>query len=892
MALAAGSRLGAYQILAPLGAGGMGEVYKARDTKLDREVAIKVLPQSLAADSVALARFEREAKAVAALSHPNILAIHDLAREGETTYAVMELLDGETLGERLSSGPLPTRKAIEIGREIAVGLAAAHEKGIVHRDLKPANLFLMKDGRVKILDFGLARQISLPKGEETQTPTVTRHTEPGTVLGTVGYMSPEQLRGEPADARCDVFSFGAVLYEMVSGRRAFRGDTAIETMNAILKEDPPELSTGGRAVPPALERIVAHCLEKRPEQRFQSAQDLAFDLELVSTVSGVRARPPQKPLASWASRRRSVVAALGLALGALALGALAGRLIWRPQQPSTSLVRVHRLTELTGLEEFPALSPDGRSVAFTADVDGRRQLWVRLIVGGPALQITRDPTDHLYPRWSRDSSSILYFSPPLEGEEAGSLWEVSALGGTPRRLANSLSGADASSADDHIAFFRLGTNKIELVVAKRDGSDRRVMVALEPGYDYATPRWSPDGRTLAYERRSHGRDQAIFSIRSTGTNPKQLTRGTGQLNGFAWLPDSSGIVFSSSRGSIMLYLETFQLSTLRLDDGRPRQLTFGEVSYVHPDLGHAGTLVASRMRMRSDLWRFPVEGNGAENVRGAMPVTRQTAEVRTPSVSPDGREVVYVSDIAGHSNLWVTRLDTGESRQLTFERDPNLMIGVPLWSPDGRQIAFYWSGESSYGYSSIQPDGSGLRQILSKGWWACWSPDGRWLYYQDREGIPVRPLKKLPIDGGSPVIVRTDSAFMPALSPDGKTLYFGIEVLRAAGAVDYEIRSASPEDGPSRLLARLPWHRMPDAGRFQPVISPDGRWLALPLTDGVTTNIWALSTTDGVIHRLTDFGHRPTFISRRVSWSPDGRSIYAAVSEGDSDIVLIDGLTW
>jgi serine/threonine protein kinase len=271
--LAAGSRLGPYEIVAPLGAGGMGEVYRARDTKLDREVAIKVLPEKLAQDAAALARFEREAKAVAALSHPNILGIYDLGRDDGVTYAAMELLRGETLRQRLEEGSLPQRKALEYGLQIAHGLAAAHERGIVHRDLKPENIFVTADGRVKILDFGLAK-VGTAQAEETKSPTVAA-TEPGTVMGTVGYMSPEQVRGRPADHRSDIFSFGAVLYEMLSGERAFRGESAAETMAAIAQKDPRELTESGGRFPTAIERILRHCLEKRPEERFDTAHDRA-----------------------------------------------------------------------------------------------------------------------------------------------------------------------------------------------------------------------------------------------------------------------------------------------------------------------------------------------------------------------------------------------------------------------------------------------------------------------------------------------------------------------------------------------------------------------------------------------------------------------------------------
>ena len=284
MTLAVGSRLGPYEILAPLGAGGMGEVYRARDTRLEREVAIKVLPERLASNPDALARFEREAKAVAALSHPNILAIHDFGRSGEVVYAVTELLEGETLRDRLSASAIPPRKAIEYGRQVAHGLAAAHDRGIVHRDLKPDNLFLTRDGLVKILDFGLASQQGTPAADSNRSlaPTMPGKTDPGTVLGTVGYMSPEQVRGKPSDHRSDLFSLGIVLYEMVSGRRAFQRTSAVETMMAVLQDD-PRLS--GRDMPAGLEEIVAHCLEKTPEERFQSARDLAFALHVLERDS-------------------------------------------------------------------------------------------------------------------------------------------------------------------------------------------------------------------------------------------------------------------------------------------------------------------------------------------------------------------------------------------------------------------------------------------------------------------------------------------------------------------------------------------------------------------------------------------------------------------------------
>ncbi len=286
MDIPAGSRLGPYEIVSPLGAGGMGEVYRARDTRLARDVALKVLPASFADDKARLSRFRQEACAAGALNHPNILAIYDVGADDSAPYVVSELLEGETLRQRLGGAALPQRKAIDYSQQIAQGLAAAHEKGIVHRDLKPENLFITKDGRVKILDFGLAKLVQTENGQiQTDIPTRRVDTDPGTVMGTVGYMSPEQVRGQVVDHRSDIFAFGAILYEMLTGKRAFHGGSAAETMSAILKEDPPELSATNRTVAPALERVLHHCLEKNPEERFQSARDLAFDLQALSGTS-------------------------------------------------------------------------------------------------------------------------------------------------------------------------------------------------------------------------------------------------------------------------------------------------------------------------------------------------------------------------------------------------------------------------------------------------------------------------------------------------------------------------------------------------------------------------------------------------------------------------------
>ena len=367
MPLAPGTKLGAYEILGPLGAGGMGEVYRARDTRLNRDVAVKVLSEHLSADPSALQRFEREAQAVAALSHPNILAIHDFGEAQGVLYAVSELLEGETLRARLAEGALPVRKAVEFGVQIVRGIAAAHERGIVHRDLKPENIFLTKDGAVKILDFGLAKAVEPPTAlRETQ---LAADTTPGTVLGTVGYMSPEQVRGLPVDQRTDIFSFGAVLYEMVTGQRAFRGASHVETMNAILKEDPPEFATVNPALPSSLDRIVRRCLEKQPAERFHSAHDLAIALEAIAGSSQPSGSAATLGAATRPGRRAFGPLAVAAVLAVVAVGAFeAARLTSGPAASTPPLFR--RLTFRRGPIFSARLAPDAATIVYSGAFDG------------------------------------------------------------------------------------------------------------------------------------------------------------------------------------------------------------------------------------------------------------------------------------------------------------------------------------------------------------------------------------------------------------------------------------------------------------------------------------------------------------------------------------------
>jgi Tol biopolymer transport system component len=586
----------------------------------------------------------------------------------------------------------------------------------------------------------------------------------------------------------------------------------------------------------------------------------------------------------WRGAARAAVAGLALAAAA-ALGFWLGTAAHRDRTLRRA-VRFQRITDMVGLEESPALSPDGRTVAFAAAVGNVRHIFVRLIAGGPPLRITSDPADHDSPRWLPDSSGLVYLSPAAPGDSQGHIWEVPALGGTPRRVMGCVSDADVAS-DGRLACFRLERSQVQLVAFARDGSVLQVVGQFVPGRYYRCPRWSPDGRWIAYQQ-GDGVRFDVFAVRSDATGqPLQLTRDSSLINGLCWTPDGRSVVYSSTHDSTLPYLPPFGLWEARLDGGRVEPITTDEASYGQPDALRTGTLVASRLRMQSDLWTFPVDGPARENVRRGLRLTHQTGQVRTPTVSPVGGEVAFLSDSGGHANLWVMDAGSGELRQITRERDPGVAVGVPIWSPDGRSIAFVSSRGNRgfvFGLWIVNPDGSGLKMLAQHGWGAGWSADGQWLYFVDEAR-----LKKVPAQGGPATTVRSEQV-RNVIGSHGGTLYYVVERPLVDGRPDFEIRAASPEDGASRVLARVPASRVASWQIVNPSLSPDGQWLALPLTDAFTTNVWALSTLTGQWRQVTDFGDRATHVARRVSWSADGRSIVAAVTDADSDIVLAEGL--
>jgi eukaryotic-like serine/threonine-protein kinase len=861
MSLAPSTQVGSYRVVGPLGKGGMGEVYRAVDTRLGRDVAIKILSAEFTGDADRVARFEREARVLASLSHPAIAAIYGIEEAAGLRALVLEFIDGGTLADRLAARAvsagraLPIDEVLAIARQVASALDAAHERGIIHRDLKPANIGVTRSGTVKLLDFGLAKtESNLDRGpgidvaadfHPSSLPTIAA-TIDGMVLGTVAYMSPEQARGQAVDKRTDIWAFGCVLFEALAGVPAFAAATVSDTIVNVLEREP-----NWAVLPPGVPRSVRHllrrCLQKDAKRRLRDIGDAHDDLMGDDTNE---------------SPERTVRV-----------------------QP----VEFRRLTDRAGMNEWPAISPDGKMVAYVAVVNGHGQVWVQLLSGGVPLQITRYAADHSQPRWAPDSSTLVYHTSSDTPGEPGTLWEIPALGGAPRPIVGALGGGDVSHDGRRIALVAPHEGRVMVVTVARDGSDLRSVAPMPHSYIWRAPRWSFDDAWLAFQGWGASVwDERVYLVPAHGGQAQAVARAS-HLRGVAWLPDGSGLVYSSSRGSSQPYPPTFNLRRVDADGSRDIQLTFGDSSYLEPDVHSSGRVVTGRIRSESDIWKYPVGGSPLDNTRQAVRVTRQTGHVQVPSVSPDGSRIVYLSDIGGHANLWVARSDGSDAHQITFERDPAVTVGLPKWSPAGDWIVYVVKAEEPRLWL-VRPDGRHAHKLVDRGTAAAWSPDGRWLYYVPEVAADIHCVEKISIDGGTPMVVRGDqNSHAPTVGHD--VLYFAAGVTLRLGSWDWEIRRASPESGPSTLLGRVAGARFPVSPlHIHFALSPDGDSLAMGLADGVRTNIWTLGTSDGTWRQITDFGEEPTVIARQVSWSPDGQHLFAAVSKNHGDIVMLDGL--
>jgi len=768
MPLPTGTKLGPYELAESLGAGGMGEVYRARDPRLGRDVAVKIIPASLAGDATRLHRFEQEARAAAALNHPNILAVYDFGKQDRSPYIVSEILEGETLRQRLRGGALPVRKAIDYAHQIARGLAAAHDKGILHRDLKPENIFLTRDGRVKILDFGLAKLIDRRDSGADVTRTI--ESEVGTVLGTVGYMSPEQVRGRPADARSDLFSFGVVLYEMFSGQRAFRGETPADTMTAILTQEPPELANTSRNVTPALERIVRHCLEKNPEERFQSASDLAFDLETISAVSSANV-----PSAQVAAPRRWVLAAA--VAGVVLLATVVTALLARRSAPSP--LSYQQLTFQRGVIHSARFAPDGQSVIYGADWQGNAtELFSTFGSASASRPLGVKDTDLLAISRSGEMAVSVdrnMFCSPCRGTLAGTLARVSLGGGSPREVLEGVKEADWGP-DGNFAVVRNAGGRSRLEYPPGH-------VLYETSGAISDIRFSHNGKLIAFMDHPDSGDSAgTVAFVDLAGRKKTISQSSSDERGLAWSHDDREVWYTaapSGEGAARLYATSLEGRT-RVVLRVPGQLTLHDIAgdgrlLLAQGSNRAGMLAfAAHQNTQRDLswldYSFPVDlsadgklvlfteqGEGAG--RGYMVYMRKTdgsaavrlGEGNAVALSPDGKWALAVTNsFSSHPEPVLLPLRSGEIVKL---RTGDLSFSDAAFLPDGKRLLVLAAAPGHAPRLYLQDiAGEAARPISGEGVGAdsaglkCLSPDGRFVVALGPDGRHTM----YPIDGGEP----------------------------------------------------------------------------------------------------------------------------------------------
>jgi Tol biopolymer transport system component/serine/threonine protein kinase len=792
MALQPGTRLGGYDILGLVGAGGMGEVYRARDPRLGREVAIKVLPADRVADEGRRRRFVQEAQAASALNHPHIITIYEIGTAEDHDFIVMEYVPGTSVDGLIPRQGMRLSEALRIAIPVADALAAAHARGIIHRDLKPANVVVGTDGAVKVLDFGLAKLVGADEDSAVETATLTAHgtlSAPGTVVGTAAYMAPEQATGGAVDARSDIFSFGAMLYEMVTGQRAFAGTSTNDTLSAVIRAQPKAPSTIVRDLPSDLEKVILRCLRKDPQRRFQHVGDVKVALQEIKEESE---SGTAQPAPAARTRRPGLIAAVAAAvLVVVASGAL---LLWQTRQRSEppAAARVVPLTTLTGWEFHPTFSPDGEQVAFTWN--GPKQenwdIYVTLVGSSDVRRLTTDPAEDVWPAWSPDGRQIAFVRQRLEDS---TVHLVSPLGGGERRLSD-FRGADSitwspdgrwlavgrSGSLNFGSFFyfnrpvREGPRGISLIPA--EGGATRPLIASTPGHADSKPAFSPDGRRLAYM--SCRLDLGFFGMAdcdillvelntamAVAASPKALrtqrSAAVTLMDSVAWTRDGSALVYRAAGG----------LWRVAVDETRaPERLGVVGTGAVAPAAARSRDRLAfTQVSYDSDIFGFEA-GRSPQLLTGSSVLDE---DVR---FSPDGRKLLFTSTRSGTGGvpeIWVADADGSNPQQLT--RGPGRQ-GSPYWSPDGRRVAFdSQAADGRYHIWMIDTDGGTPRRLtmqVADEVVPTWSHDGRWIYFSGDQGTG-RDIWRVPAAGGIPDRL-TQGAGGPFAceSADGKSLLF------------------------------------------------------------------------------------------------------------------------
>lgn len=865
----AGAKLGPYEIVAPLGAGGMGEVYRARDTRLGRNVAVKVLPGAFTRDPERLHRFAQEARAVAALNHPNILAVHDIGTDDGAPFLVTELLEGETLHERLRSGALPVRKALEVAVQAAHGVAAAHEKGIIHRDLKPANIFLTSDGRVKILDFGLAKLIQHTPTDIGDTQPPTRTAEPrmqttvGAILGTVGYMSPEQVRGEPADARSDIFALGVIVYEMLAGRRPFQRDTSAETMGAILKEEPPELSSDEKKIAPAVERVVYHCLEKNPAERFQSARDLAFDLEALPGTSTQATPAVALPPRKW----RMIFATVGTAgLISIALTAY----FFGHSDTTKTLPSYHQLSFDRGLVYAARFVPGSQTILYSASWNNRPLQIYSTTPDSPEWRPLGLKNSSLFAVSSSQMAVSIGCRDIFIGDCEGTLAVTPLSLGAPREIETNVLSADWAPNGTEMAAVRevSGQFQVEFPLGK---------VIYTSGTWINSIRVSPRGNAIAFVQYGTGGDRGRAVI--LDPDGKQIARSSRpftSVEGLAWAPSGNEVWF----GATVSHAWANAIHSLALD-GKERIILRLPGMLRLDDVSQQGQILLTK-----DVWYTGMQFRGANSPR-ELDVSWLDAAVLS-DISPDGQELTFGEYGEAAGQQFISYVEKSDASA------PPVNLGTgytPVLSPDGKWVlvSLYQPPPPPPSHLALLPVGAGtalnlnsfgIREFSILGW----MPGGKEVYFAGNDGHNWRMYVQ-DLSGGMPRAITPPIAVDPlayvgdVVSPDGN-LCFARDV-DGKGRL-YPLDGKSPKNVPG--------------------LAPDDIWVNWS-ADGRSAFVYQDDQTHAQIFRLDlATGKRQLAASLApndpvglvgivpVRITPDGRNYAYSYNRSLSNLFLVDGV--
>jgi len=869
MPLESGARLGQYEIAAKLGEGAMGEVYRAHDTRLGRDVAIKILPAEFAQSADRRRRFEQEWRSAAALAHANIVALYDAGDHDGVSYIVSELVEGELLRDLIRRGPVPVRRTLDLAAQIADGLSAAHAAGVVHRDLKPENIMVTRDGRAKILDFGLARYQPRSGSAPEATMTVT---QPGLVMGTAGYMSPEQVTGSTAGAQSDIFSLGIILYEMLSGKLAFERTTSVETMSAILRDEPADLPAN---VPPAVAQIVSRCLEKEPSRRFQSAADLAFALRGSAAPSSASGAAPRLT----APRRRFVLPAAAAVLAVLLAVALFALLT----APRGVILESYRYTPLASEfphQDMPVWSPDGKSLAYVRDViNAPNEIMMRNLDSLVPILVARADARSVF--WSADGTRLNYVI------DTG-VWSMSRAGGEATLVLKGDYGDAAPSPDGKALVLWLSRGEErqrepKLWISSPPGAPPRkyepVLFEEEGSFSPVYLRFAPDGREVLLAKPTAMGTELWLLPYPDGAAAKGKARRVfaSMLGGaqwppsFSWMPDSRHLVMSFSTPGH----PQPQLWMAHVEDQDLNALTADEGFKVRPSVSPDGKRIAyASITQNFDIVEIPVAGGPVR------PILATSRNEMSPAWSPVAPLLAYVTDRSGPQEIWLRNARDGSDRPLVTQRDfadDTLALGTLAVSPDGSRLAYSRNSTSHLGRLWISPLAGGGTPVavtksdefeLAPGW----SPDGNWLIYLSSAG----GLMKIRVGGSDPpVLLRQEFCrYRPQWSPDGQWI---------ACSVDGGVLLLSPDGKQTRKVGTL---------SSSVAWSSDSRQLfALSQGAGAKWLLDSIDVSSGTERTISDLGSQYLFQGNplSLSLSNDHTSLAASVINYQSDIWMLEG---